>query len=370
MRYCKKCILPDSKPGLKFDENGVCSACRFAEIKKSINWDERTRNLIDICDRAKALNKEYDCIVPVSGGKDSMFQVYYMKHVMKMKVLCISAMAHIQTYEGISNLNSMVNNLEVDLHQINVSPKTLKRLRNICFFELGNPNYAEHRIVYSAITRAAVEYEIPLIVWGEDIGVEFGGNIDNASLESGSANSIINNDLFRESSFEKLLGNEINSDEVYFYNYPSIDEFKDKHIESIYLSHFLHWDGYNNFIRAKEYGFIDRREGPLSGNVLSYDNIDEKLCEVNIWLKFLKLGFWRPHDACAYQIWNGRMNRQQAIEIVNNKMYEFPHEYVREFLEYHNITEVQFYNNLEKWRNLDLWYKNDKNEWRLINEPN
>ncbi len=365
MRYCKKCILPDTKPGLKFDENGICSACRFAEIKKTINWKERHENLITICEKAKSLNREYDCIVPVSGGKDSMFQVYMMKNVMKMKVLCISAMAHVQTIVGISNLNSMVKNLDVDLQQINVSPKTLKRLRNICFFKLGNPNYAEHRIVYSAITRAAVEYEIPLVVWGEDIGVEFGGNIDNDSMESGSARSIISNDLFRESAFDDLLGDEITKDEVYFYNYPSIEEFKDKSIESIYLSHFLPWDGYKNFLKATEFGFTDRKEGPLSGNVLSYDNIDEKLCEINIWLKFLKLGFWRPHDACAYQIWNGRMNRDEAVNIVNTKMYEFPHEYVREFLEYHNMTEEQFHANLEKWRNLDIWYKNDNEEWRI-----
>lgn len=369
MKYCIKCVLPDTKPGLIFDSEGVCSACRFAEIKKTINWEERTVKLKEICERAKKLNKEYDCIVPVSGGKDSMFQVYYMKHIMKMKVLCVSAMAHIQTEEGISNLNSMVKNLDVDLHQIIVSPKVLKKLRNICFFKLGNPNYAEHRIVFSAVTRAAVEYEIPLVVWGEDIGVEFGGNIDKKSLESGSANSIINNDLFRESSFDKLTENEITDTELFFYNYPSIKEFNNMHIETIYLSHFLHWDGYKNYLKSKEYGFIGRIKGTLSGNVLNYDNIDEKLCEINIWLKFLKLGFWRPHDACAYQIWNGRMTREEAVQIVKNKMYEFPFEYVKEYLEFHNLTEEQFYNNLEKWRNLDLWYKNSNNEWRLKVEP-
>ena len=124
-----------------------------------------------------------------------------------------------------------------------------------------------------------------------------------------------------------------------------------------------------SFLKSRQYGFIERKDGTLSGNVLTYDNIDEKLCEVNIWLKFLKLGFWRPHDACAYQIWNGRMTRDEAIEIVKSKMYEFPIEYIKEYLEYHNITESQFYDNLEKWRNLDLWYQNGKSEWRLINEP-
>jgi N-acetyl sugar amidotransferase len=365
MKYCKKCVLPDTKPGLKFDSQGVCSACRFAEIKKTINWSARTEQLVAICNKAKSLNKEYDCIVPVSGGKDSMFQVYYMKYVMNMKVLCVTAMAHIQTTEGILNLNAMVRNLDVDLQQINVSPKILKRLRNKCFFDIGNANFAEHRIVFSAVTRTAVEYEIPLIVWGEDIGVEFGGNIDDESKESGSARAIINNDLFRETNFESILGNNILNEDIYFYNYPSFDELKDKNIQAIYLSHFLPWDGYNNYIKSKEFGFIPRELGPLSGNVIDYDNIDEKLCEINIWLKFLKHGFWRPHDGCSYQIWNGRMTREEAVKIVNQKQYEFPIEYVKEFLEYHGITEEQFYNNLEKWRNRNIWELNDERLWRL-----
>lgn len=365
MKYCKRCVLPDTKPGLIFDKDGICSACRFVEIKKDINWKSRIKDLEKICIEAKNRKKTYDCIVPVSGGKDSIFQVHYMKNVMKMNVLCVSALAHIQTVEGILNLNSMVKNLDVDLHIINVSPKILKQIRNISFFKLGNPNYAEHRIVFSAVLRSAVEYDIPLVVWGEDIGVEFGGNIDKASKESGSADSIIDNDLFRESSFEDLLDGEVPNNQLNFYNYPSPDEFKQKNIKSIYLSHFVFWDGYKNFIKAQEYGFTDRKAGPLSGNVLTYDNIDEKLCEVNIWLKFLKLGFWRPHDACAYQIWNGRMTREEAVEIVNSKMYQFPEEYIKEYLEYHDISEKQFYDNLEKWRNLDIWKKNSNGKWVL-----
>jgi N-acetyl sugar amidotransferase len=365
MKYCKRCVLPDTKPGLVFDDKGVCSACRFVEIKKKIDWNQRTNDLIKICNEAKKLKKTYDCIVPVSGGKDSMFQVYYMKNVMKMNVLAVSALAHIQTVEGISNLNSMVKNLDIDLHIINVSPAILKRIRNISFFKLGNPNYAEHRIVFSSVLRSAVEYDIPLVVWGEDIGVEFGGNIDKESKNSGSANSIIDNDLFRESSFEDLIGDDIPHNLLNFYNYPKPEEFKEKNIKSIYLSHFVYWDGYKNFLKSKEYGFIDRKKGPLSGNVLTYDNIDEKLCEINIWLKFLKLGFWRPHDNCSYQIWNGRMTREEAVKIVNSKMYEFPVEYVKEYMEYHEINENQFYGNLEKWRNLDIWKKDSNNNWIL-----
>jgi hypothetical protein len=110
-----------------------------------------------------------------------------------------------------------------------------------------------------------------------------------------------------------------------------------------------------------------RKEGPLSGNILDYDNIDEKLCEIHIWFKFLKFGFWRPTDQACYQIWNGRMSRDEAIGVVLEKQYEFPHEYLDEFLEFHQITESEFWECAERFRNKEIWHKVGS-RWRLRSE--
>lgn len=367
MRYCRRCILPDTKPGVKFDAEGICSACRSVEIKHRIDWKARGEKLAKICDEVRGRNGNgYDCIVPVSGGKDSMYQVYMMSQVYKLKTLAVVIAPHVQTAEGILNLNSLVEKLEVDLIKVSVRPSTLQKIRKMALIRLGNPNYAEHRVVFAAVARTGYFYGAPLVVWGEDIGVEFGGNVASSSAE-GSAEDLVNNDLFREAGFEDFIGGAIPDNELFFYHHPDKEEIRRKNIKSIYLGFFHWWDGYQNYQVAQKFGFTGRVAGNLSGNILNYDNIDEKLCELHIWFKFLKLGFWRPTDQACYQIWNGRLSRNEAVDLVREKQYEFPGEYLKEFLEYHEMTETEFFECAERWRNQDLWHKVNGN-WRLREE--
>lgn len=366
--YCKRCVLPRTKPGLTFDNEGICSACRSVDKKYQINWQERSIKLKGICDQIRNKNKGgYDCIVPVSGGKDSTYQLFLMSKVYKLKTLAVTLQAHVQTKEGIENLNSMVNNLNCDLFKVIVRPSVLRKMKRIAFYEIGNPNYAEHRVVFSAVARTALFYNVPLVAWGEDIGVEFGGNISKSSKDEGSAEDLINNDLFRETKFNDLYSDKLKHKELFFYEHPDIQEFKKQNIKSIYLGYFHWWDGYKHYLVAKSSGFKGREKGNLSGNIINYDNIDEKLCEIHIWIKFLKLGFWRPHDSCCYKIWNGYMSRKEAVEYVREVQYQFPFEYLDEWLDYYQLTRQEFFEVAEKWRNLDLWEKRG-NDWRLKNE--
>jgi N-acetyl sugar amidotransferase len=368
MRYCKRCVLPDTKPGVIFDEDGICSACRSVERKKLIDWDQRAHRLRELCNQIRGSNGNgYECVVPVSGGKDSVYQAYMMSQVYKLRTLGVVIVPHLQTAEGILNLNSMVSNLNIDLVKISVRPTTLQKIRRLALLKIGNPNYAEHRVVFAAVARTAAFYNVPLVVWGEDIAVEFGGKVSESSARDGSAEELINNDLFRETSFEDLIGEEISENELFFYLQPDVEELRRKNIRSIYLGYYHWWDGFKHLQVAKQFGFHPRRKGPLSGNVLDYDNIDEKLCEIHIWFKQLKLGFWRPTDQCCYKIWNGQMTRDEAVGLVREKQYDFPHEYLPEFLEYHELTEDEFWECAERWRNHDLWHKVN-NEWRLKDE--
>lgn len=367
MRYCKRCVLPDTKPGIVIDEYGICNVCRHVEAKKTIDWKKRDLELREICKSIKDKNGHgYDCIVPVSGGKDSIYQVHAMKNIYGLRVLAVNISAHIHTVEGILNLNSMIENLDVDFIKVAVRPSTHRKIRRMALIKVGNPNFAEHRIVFSAVARAALFYNVPLVVWGEDIAVEFGGNVDKIS-EPGSAEDMINNDLFREIGFEELIGDEINQNELFFYKNPEKSVVKKANIKSIYLGHYHWWDGTKNYEVAKKYGFIPRKEGPLSGNYIDYDNIDERLCEIHLWLKFIKLGFWRPTDHVCYKIWNGYMEREEAVEIVNRLQYDFPTEYFQDFLDFHDLKEDEFWDIAEKWRNKEIFHKVN-NEWRLKTE--
>lgn len=362
MKYCKRCVLPNTKPGVVFDAEGVCSACRSVERKKTIDWTEREEKFKRLCDSVRGSNGNgYECIVPVSGGKDSMYQTWMLSRVHNLRTLCVVVVPHLQTREGIENLNALVENIGVDLIKISVKPSTLKTIRRKCFFQIGNPNWAEHRVVFAAVARAALFYRVPLVVWGEDIAEEFGGTVKQSE---GEADDLIDNDLFREASLNDFLGEDLTESELFFYNHPHKEEVRKRHIKSVYLGYYYWWDGYKHLQKAREFGFQSRREGPLSGNVLDYDNIDEKLCEIHIWFKFLKFGFWRPTDQCCYHIWNGRMSRQEAVEFVNAKQYEFPVEYFKDFLEYQDMKETEFWETVEKFRNREIWHTAG-GEWRL-----
>jgi N-acetyl sugar amidotransferase len=360
--------MPNTKPGIIFDSNGLCSACFYSKKKKKINWKKRMLHLKKICDEVRNSNGNgYECIVPVSGGKDSTYQADLMKNKFKLKTLCINVCAHIQTEEGILNLNSMVKNVGVDLVKISIKPSTQKKIRRFALFELGNPNYAEHIAIFSGVARMALNTRAPLVVWGEDIAMEFGGNVDEKSQKEGSADNLINNDLFNNLSFEKFVRGRIKQKDLYFYNHPQKKDFKKINSRSIYLSYFNKWDGKKHFDVASKLGFVSRKKGPLSGNLLAYDNIDEKLCEIHIWFKMLKFGFWRPTDQCCYQIWNNRMDREKAVEFVRNNQYKFPHEYLKEFLEFHDLKKGELFDTMEKWRNKDIWVKKNR-KWRLREE--
>jgi hypothetical protein len=254
-----------------------------------------------------------------------------------------------------------VTNLGVDLVKISVKPTTLQKMRTQALIKIGNPNWAEHRVVFSAVARAAMLYHAPLVAWGEDIGEEYGGTVVQ---NDGSAEDLVDNDLFTEATLEDLVGGDIPEREIFFYLHPDKAQLERQGMRSFYISHYYWWDGLKHYQQAREWGFRPRAAGPLSGNVLDYDNIDEKLCEIHIWFKFLKMGFWRPTDGCCYQIWNGRMTREEAVEIVNAKQYEFPGEYYKEFLEYHSLSEDQFWACVDRWRNPAIWHQVN-GQWRL-----
>ena len=140
MRYCNRCVMPDTKPGIQFDAEGICSACRSVEKKHAVNWDERAEQLRSICDEIRgSKGHDYECIVPVSGGKDSCFQVYMMSQVYKLRTLAVVVAPHLQTAEGIENLNAMCTNLGVDLIKINVRAQHHEKNPPVGLFENRQP---------------------------------------------------------------------------------------------------------------------------------------------------------------------------------------------------------------------------------------
>jgi N-acetyl sugar amidotransferase len=363
MRFCSTCVMPNTKPGVVLDENGQCNACRTQKLKREIDWDQRRQELIDLCAEARDKNQgAYDCVVPVSGGKDGFYQAYTMREL-GMRVLCVCLAPHLPTEEGIANLNNLVDKLDVDLIKVTLKPSVYQKVRRKTFIVQGEPNWPEHCAIFSASVNIAKLYEVPLIVWGEDIAVEFGG-VQNTKAKA-DALDIGSNDLIKDKTILSWLGDDISERDVFFYKYPPLEDLNRIGIKSIYLGYYHFWDGYKHFRIAQEHGFQRREMGPLSGNYLDYDNIDEKLCEINIWLKYIKFGFWRPTDQTCYHLWNGYLKRDEAVEIVKRLQDQFPKEYYEDFLRFHDLTDEEFWETVEKFRNLDLWDKDQDGNWQM-----
>jgi N-acetyl sugar amidotransferase len=355
--------MPDTKPGIVLDERGFCNACRTKEVKEKIDWGERWSQLEEIVDDIRKKNHPfYDCIVPVSGGKDSWYQAAMLADHFKLKVLCVTLAAHMPTTEGIANLNNMIKDLNVDHMKITIKPSVFRKIRQKCFLRQGEPNWAEHSAMFSSVINTALIYEVPLVVWGEDIAFEFGGL--QRSESKPSALEINSSDLIKEKTILDWIDDDVPERDVFFYKYPEISKLEEAGIQSIYLGHFTRWYGRENYEFVKKRGFLSRLDGPLPGNYLDYDNIDEKLCEINIYFKYLKFGFWRATDQTCYDIWNGRLTREQAVPIVNKLQAESPLTYIEDFLNFHGITREQFDDTVEKFRNRDIW-EQVENDWQM-----
>jgi N-acetyl sugar amidotransferase len=364
MNYCQKCVMPDTKPGVTLDEKGLCNACRTQINKRKIDWEQRQKWLAELCEEIKISNNgAYDCLVPVSGGKDGFYQAYTMRNL-GMKVLCVTLASHMPTTEGIFNLNNHINQLDVDHIKVTLKHSVYKNIRKKTFLKRGEPNWAEHLTIFSSVANIAKLYEVPLIIWGEDIAVEFGGMQNTTSKPD--AIDIGTNDLIGNSTIDDWLDQDISKRDVFFYKYPPLEDLKRIGVRAIYLSYYHFWDGFKHFKVAEKHGFKSRAAGPLSGNFLAYDNIDEKLCEINIWLKYIKFGFWRTTDQTCYHIWNDHLSRDDAVDIIDEIQSDFPKEYFDDFLRFHGITLDQFWNTVEKFRNMKIWEKHD-NKYHLKN---
>lgn len=363
MRYCSNCVMPDTKPGVVLDERGYCNACRTKELKASIDWKARFEQLSELVAEIKAANNPfYDCIVAVSGGKDSWYQALILAERFGLKTLCVTLATHLPTTEGIANLNNMIKDLNVDHMKITLKPSVFREIRRRCFLRQGEPNWAEHCAMFASVVNTALIYDVPLVIWGEDIAFEFGGLQRQESKPSALA--IDKNDLVKGKTIFDWLDDDISKRDVFFYQYPDYQKLKEAGIKSIYLGHYIKWDGRKHYNAVKERGFTGRALGPLSGNYIDYDNIDEKLCEINIWFKYLKFGFWRSTDQCCYDIWNDRLSRDEAVDIVLRLSDEFPREYFHDFLRFHKLSEQEFWDTVEKFRNKNIWEQAGE-RWRM-----
>ena len=358
IKYCKKCVMPNTKPNLRFDEEGVCNACRNFENRKEINWEERKKSLEKILNRYRSKDgSNWDCIIPVSGGKDSTFQVIKMLEL-GMNPLCVTSTTCNLTEIGRRNIENL-QNLGVDHIEFTANRCVRKKLNRIGLIEVGDISWPEHVSIFTTPVRISVNMKIPLIIWGENSQNEYGGPagaVDNNVLdrswleEFGGLLGLRVSDLVSQDGIEKK--------HLIPYTYPTDEELKEVGVTGLFLGYYIPWDGYSNFLISQNHGFESWGK-TIEGSSVDYENIDNYQVGIHDYFKFLKFGFGRASDLVSMHIRRGRLTRSDGMEIVKRHDGKFPWTYldkpIEEILRPLDISVDEFIKICDQFTNKKLF---------------
>ncbi len=327
LRYCLRCLLPDTKPDLYFDDEGVCHACRNYENRKNVDWKTRREELQQILERTRSKNgTTWDCIVPVSGGKDSTFQTLKMLEL-GMNPLCVTATTCDLSEIGRANIEN-IKKLGVDYLEFTTNPVIRKKINRIALNQVGDISWPEHVSIFTIPVRMAVQLGVPLIIWGENAQNEYGGPA--AAAETNVLNRRWLEEFggmlgFRVTDLIGLEG--IEPRDLIAYTYPEDVELAKVGVTGLYLGYYLSWDSYTNVIVSQAHGFTTY-PNVIEGSAVSYENLDNHQTGIHDYFKFLKFGFGRATDIVSHHIRRGRLMREDALKIVRLHDGKFPWTYL------------------------------------------
>lgn len=325
--YCKNCVMPDTKPGLQLDEHGVCSACRSYEKRAEVDWDSRHQDLLKVLEKYRRPDgSNWDCIVPVSGGKDSTYQVVRMLQL-GLNPLCVTSSTCDLSPLGRANIENL-KHLGVDHIEISPNPLVRATLNRVGLTQVGDISWPEHVGIFTIPVRAAVQFNVPLIIWGENSQNEYGGPA------AASENNVLNRRWLEEFGgmlgvrVSDLIGQEgIEAKHLIHYTYPSDEELERASVTGLFLGHYLPWDGLANTLIAQANGFHSYHKA-VEGSMVNYENLDNHQTGIHDYFKFLKFGFGRATDLACLHIRRGRLTRQDGLDAVKRLDGRFPWEYL------------------------------------------
>ena len=358
--YCKKCVMPNTKPDLIIDDFGICNACSSFNNRSSIDWEARYIDLIEITNKYKSKNQSnWDCVIPVSGGKDSTYQVVKILQL-GLNPLCVTSTTCDLSEIGRMNIEN-IKKLGVDYIEFSPNPIIRSKLNRIGLINIGDISWPEHVGIFTIPVRVAVQYNIPLIIWGENSQNEYGGPAADSE----------NNHLTRKwlEEFGGLLGMRVSDLTSYegienkhliSYTYPTDKELQQIGVTGLFLGYYLPWDGLSNMLIAQANGFITY-DKIVEGSYVNYENLDNHQTGIHDYFKFLKFGFGRASDIASLHIRRGRITRHDGIDSVKKLDGLFPWEYLgkslHEILKPLNISIDEFIKICDKFTNKKLFIR-------------
>lgn len=369
--YCKKCLFPETKPGLEFNDKQICTACQNYENRGNVNWNERKEELKRILDKYKSKDESnWDCIIPVSGGKDSIYQVIKMLEY-GMNPLCVNVSPCGPTEIGRRNMD-LIKELGVDVLEFTTNRKLRKKLNKIGLMEVGDITWAEHAAVFTVPITIAVNYNVPLIIWGENSQNEYGGPATD------SEKNVLNREWLEK--WGGLLGLDsqtlidkygVKKSELIPFEYPEDKLLEKVGVTGIFLGYYIPWNSFSNYLISQAYG-MEGYQYACEGSFLNSENLDTYYHGVHDYFKFLKLGFGRVTDQVNMAIRRGMITREDGINIVKKREGNFPKSYLgkslEDMLEEIDVTMDEFINICDKFTNKELFICDDNGN--LIKDKN
>jgi N-acetyl sugar amidotransferase len=358
IKYCRHCLMPETKPDLPMDADGVCGACRSYERRKEVDWGKRKQELLTITERYRSrTGANYDCIVPVSGGKDSHYQTIRMLEL-GLNPLCVTATTDQLSAIGRRNIENLKRQ-GVDYIEVTSSPVIRRRINRLALTQIGDISWPEHVAIFTIPIRIAVQLNVPLIVWGENSQNEYGGPAaatENSALtrrwleEFGGLLGLRVSDLIGQAGIE--------SKHLIQFMYPSDEELGRVGVTGIFLGYYLPWDGLGNALYSQAHGF-ETYPKAVEGSIVNYENLDNVQTGIHDYFKFLKYGFGRATDLACSHIRRGRLSRADGLKLVKIHDGKFPWIYlgttIDEVLKEMDMTLAEFVQVCDRFTNKKLF---------------
>jgi N-acetyl sugar amidotransferase len=370
VRYCARCLYPaNARPTIIFDDEGICSGCRHHEARLTIDWAERERWLRDLLAEYRAKSREsgrpYDCIVPVSGGKDSHYLVHLVKVVHGLNPLCVTFNHVFNTAVGVRNLANLVEQFGVDLIRFTANPHAVRKLARYMVRKVGDITWHYHAGIMTVPFQVAVSHRIPLIVWPEHYGELTGVFTLHDMVE-------FTKWVRQEHDMRGLEPEDIAADpasgvtmaDLVPYQFPADDEIAAIGVRGIYVTNFLYWDEkQHGELVIDKYGF-EPLEGPRDRTFKLFAKTDDHANDVHDYMKYLKFGYGRATDDASTEIRYGRMTREEGVAMVARYDHVRPRS-LDDYLTFLGMTEDDFHAAVEPMRDASMWRRNAAGAWEV-----
>ena len=346
-----------TRPRIAFDERGWCNACQWMEEKKVLDWGARQKELLEILEMHRSKSGGFDCVIPVSGGKDGSYVSHQIKHKYGMNPLSVTVTPALALELGDDNLKNYINS---GYNHIQISPdaNVMQTLNKLGFIEKGFPYFGWLIAIQAAVLRLSVNLGISLLFYGEDGEVEYGGSSESKYRAMYDVEYMKR--IYLEGGHDLVLNKSgLTDSQLYFFTFPTNEELSGKELKITHWSYFEPWDPYRNYLVAKEHCGLQEVSESNSGTFTNFAQNDQALYALHTYMMYLKFGFGRATQDAGIEIRRGAMTREQAVNLVRLYDGHYPEEFIDTYLEYYQMNKKEFDEVLDRWANKDLFEKKD-----------